>query len=514
MLLEVKDLSLSIGHKTILSKINFSLERGKTLGILGDSGSGKSLTALSIMRLLPHNTHFSADSAISFQERNLLALPEITMQKIRGRKISMVFQEPMTSLNPVLSVGEQIAETIRCHFHFDRHEVYARVLQLLANVGFVAPENIYYNYPHQLSGGMRQRIIIAIAIAAQPEILIADEPTSALDLLTQRQILDLLKSLHDKMHLSILFITHDINVVKRIADDVIVLQRGKVIDITDIQHYHAPPAIDLHKVIDNEDKQTAPLLDVKDLQIYFPIKRGLFKRTVGYVKAVNKVSFSVYPGRTLALVGNSGCGKTTLARGLIRLIDPTAGSVIYNNLDLVKLSSSEFRPLRKDLQIIFQDPYSSLNPRMQVSDIVAEGLCALNLLRSQADREQRVVDLLQQVGLPEDSIERYPHEFSGGQRQRIVIARALAVWPKLVICDEPTSALDRHSQLQIMQLLADLQIQFKLSYLFITHDIPLAAAFADEIAIMHDGEIVEQGGAYQILHDPQHPYTRELLESY
>lgn len=524
-LLEVKDLTINFGKQLIVSKVNFSIDKGSILALLGESGSGKTLTALSIMRLLPHVATPATQSEILFHQTDLLALPVVTFQKIRGCKIGMVFQEPMTALNPVLTIGDQIGEPLRRHLLLNRKSIFERTLELLHDVGFSDPKRLYSLYPHQISGGMRQRVVIAIAIAAQPELLIADEPTSALDVTTQAQILTLLQHLQAKLNLTILLITHDVKVAKKIADHVTVLHFGKVVEQAKVadffvhpQHVYSQQLIAAstfpkRQLTNNEHRQQKIILKVQDLNVYFPIRKGFFKRNIGWVKAVDRVNLQIYQGQTLALAGESGCGKTTLARGLLRLIEPTSGEIFFEGNDIMKSSPQRLRFLRKDMQIIFQDPFASLNPRMLVGDIIAEGLEALKLVKSHTEQEERVDELLQQVDLPLESKHRYPHEFSGGQRQRIVIARALAVRPKLIICDEPTTALDVTTQTQIIDLLLELQQRYKLSYLFITHNIPLAASFADELAIMHEGRIVESGSADQILHHPQHHYTKELLSA-
>lgn len=521
-LLNIKNLTIIHANKSVVTNINFSINQGETLALLGDSGSGKTLTALSIMRLLPPAISITNTSVIELHGQDLLALSEVMMQKVRGRKIGLVFQEPMTALNPVLTIGDQISEVLRRHLKLSKKSAHARTLELLHEVGLPNTASFYNIYPHQLSGGMRQRVVIAIAIAAEPDLLIADEPTSALDVTTQAQILALLKKLQAKFGMAILLITHDVGVAKKLADKTIILKEGKLLDkssITEsdmiVESEPCAPASVLSN--SNKDSHTIilqyPLLATQNLSVYFPIQKGLFKRKIGEVKAVDKVNINLYPGQTLALVGESGCGKTTLAKGILRLIEPTEGSIKFANQELINLPQNKLRLLRKDLQIIFQDPYSSLDPRLLVTDIIAEGLWALKLINSKAEQQQRVDELLKQVGLPADSKHRYPHEFSGGQRQRIVIARALALNPKIIICDEPTSALDVHNQTQIIDLLLKLQAELGLSYLFITHNIPLAASIASEIAVMQQGIVVEQGSIEIILNNPQHHYTRRLLEA-
>lgn len=519
-ILDLQNLTLTIAGKTIVNDVSFSIAQGKTLALLGESGSGKTLTALSIIRLLPPQVQFALSSSIKLRGKDLLKLPEVSMQKVRGNKIGLVFQEPATALNPVLTIGEQISEAIKQHLQLSKHAVHIRILELLSEVGFSKPQRIFSAYPHQLSGGMRQRVVIAIAIAAHPQLLIADEPTSALDVTTQAQILALLQKLQEKLKITTLLITHDVNVAKKIADKVVVLHHGHVVEQTSVAEFFAHPqhpysqqllqASTFAPKLASKPVVEKPILQVEDLCVYFPVQKGIFKRTVDWVKAVDNVSFQIKKGQTLALVGESGSGKSTLARAVLRLIEPTSGNIQFDNKNLITLPQKLLRPLRKDLQMIFQDPFSSLDPRMLVEEILAEGLSALGL--EQKKSAQSYIDsLLEKVALPLTSKDRYPHEFSGGQRQRIVIARALAVSPQLVVCDEPTSALDVSSQKQVLELLKSLQQEYKLSYLFITHNIPLAAAIADEIAVMYEGKIVEYGAATSILLQPQHAYTKKLL---
>jgi len=523
-LLQIKNLSLQLADTPILFDLNFTIKAGEVLALLGESGSGKTMTSLSIMRLLSEDAKINPKSVIQFDGEDLLGLSEVEMQKIRGGKIGMIFQEPMTALNPVLTVGYQIREVLRRHLNLRGRAARNRVIELLKEVGLPDPNRHYNEYPHQLSGGMRQRVVIAMAIAAEPKLLIADEPTSALDVFTQAQILDLLDRLRKKNNMAMLFITHDLIIAKKFADHVVVLQRGNIVEDDDKKEFFMHPHHEYCKQLIHAAEVTAhpqlhehvennlpPLLEVDDLKVHFPIHKGLFKRTVGWVKAIDGIDLKIYPGRTVAVVGESGSGKTTLAKAILQLEKPTGGVVNFLDKDLVKLSTHAMQPIRQDLQIVFQDPFSSLNPKMLVGDIIAEGLLAQKLVSTEQEKEERIDKLLTQVGLKLESKHRYPHEFSGGQRQRIGIARALAVEPKLIICDEPTSALDVPTQGQILDLLQKLQQEFKLSYLFITHNIPVAAAMADEIAIMRHGKIVEYGETAQIVKNPQHPYTKELL---
>lgn len=526
VLLSINNLALNFEQKVILSDIHFQLERGKVLAVVGESGSGKTQTALAIMRLLSSNATISADSLVMLENKNLLTLTEYEMQKVRGFEIGMVFQEPMNALNPVLTIGQQILEVIRRHFKITKKQAKQRVVELLTEVGLPDPARHYDEYPHQLSGGMRQRVMIAIAIAAEPKILIADEPTSALDVFTQEKILNLLKALQAKTNMAMLFITHDLLLAKKLADDVLVLKAGKVIEYASKEDFFVNPQSDYSKAlikaaetIKHEHSQLsnikarAALLSTINLSIHFPVKKGLLKLTRGWVKAVDDINLTINQGETLAVVGQSGCGKTTLAKGILQLVKPTAGKVLFQSKNLLDIAAEELRITRRDLQVIFQDPFSSLNPRMVVGDIIAEGLISQNLMRKNEELNQRIDELLEQVGLPQDAKKRYPHEFSGGQRQRIGIARALALNPKLIICDEPTSALDVYTQNQILELLQTLQQTLDLSYLLITHNIPVAAQLAQRIAVMYQGKIIEQGATTEILNNPQQEYTKALLRA-
>ncbi len=522
-LLEVKQLTIgfntSQGKMLAVNNINFNITPNEVVALIGESGSGKTMTALAVPYLLPPAAQLANTSQIIFKGQDLLNLSEVDFQKIRGRQIGLVFQEPMTALNPVLTIGNQIGEVLKKHFKLSKKAVYARVLELLHEVGIKDPPYCYGQYPHQLSGGMRQRVVIAIAIACHPDLLIADEPTSALDVSTEAQILKLLHDLQIKFGMSMLFITHDLNVAKKISSRILVLKDGNVIDqgtteqILQQKKYTVDfSAIDKAPPIAADKKILAkPLLDIKELCVYFPIQKGLFKRTVGFVKAVDDVNLRLYQGKTIAVVGESGSGKTTLAKAILKLLPIYHGQIFFEDVNLPKSPPLQLHKLRRDIQIIFQDPFSSLNPRMLVVDIIAEGLWAQELIKTDQEKEQRVDELLEQVGLSKDFKYRYPHEFSGGQRQRIGIARALAVKPQLIVCDEPTSALDVESQLEIITLLQKLQNKFKLSYVFITHNIPLAAAIADDIAVMQQGKIVEQGATHAILKNPKHPYTKKLV---
>lgn len=586
------------GLVTAVDGVDLHCKPGKTLALLGESGCGKSMTALSILQLLPPTASILPGSDITIGQENILQLPEVVLRTLRGRRIGMIFQEPMTSLNPVLTICEQISEVLRMHFKLSAPQAKARVIELLTQVGMPDPDARLKQFPHQLSGGMKQRVMIAMALAGEPDILVADEPTTALDVTIQAQILDLLADIQKKSNMAILLITHDLGVVRQVADEVAVMYAGHIVEQAPVdvlfdapKHPYTqlllkalpsadnrknklqviegmvpplttefkacrftercPYAFDTCKTtpptwVDGDEgscvrchlhhpdhsrdaaKQSAKavtsqalpiknigaeILRVENLKIHFPIQKGIFKRTVGAVKAVDGINLTLHEGETIALVGESGCGKTTAGRGILQLINPSDGRVIYQESDLTVASKNDLQTYRSDLQIIFQDPYSSMNPRMMVGEIIAEGIYALKLMRKKADVEARVLELLTQVGLPKDSLYRYPHEFSGGQRQRICIARALAVDPKVIICDEPTSALDVSVQAQILNLLRDLQQQLGLSYIFISHDMSVVSYMADRIAVMYLGRIVEEGPATSVLSSPQHPYTQSLLSA-
>ncbi|MDH3609672.1 MAG: ABC transporter ATP-binding protein [Gammaproteobacteria bacterium] len=518
---------------TAVDGISFEVNEGETFALVGESGSGKSVTALSVIRLLPEAARVTS-GAVHFDKQDLLALPEREMRDIRGSGISMIFQEPMTSLNPVVKVGKQISEVLIRHKGMSKAQARQRALDLLDAVNIKNPAHTIDTYAHELSGGMKQRVMIAIALACEPKLLIADEPTTALDVTIQARVLDLINELQKKFKMAILFITHDLGVVKQVSDHVAVMKQGKIVEqssneifFSNPQHdyswdlFAALPAMEkrgkpllatneIEKVIDQKvtEKDT---LRVADLKVHFPIKKGIFKRTVGHVKAVDGVSLEIPPGKTVALVGESGSGKTTVGKGILRLVQPTSGEVTYLGLPIHQIDKQQLLEQRTNLQIIFQDPYSSMNPRMLIGDIIEEGMKALNVLEDSEARKVRVLELLEQVGLSKDAHLRYPHEFSGGQRQRICIARALAVNPKIIICDEPTSALDVSVQAQILDLLNDLQARLGISYLFITHNMSVVAYFADRVAVMYQGKIVEEGEVEQVLTNPQHEYTKKLL---
>ncbi len=532
-ILQVKNLTVSTGTGTkktdIVNNISFTIQRGETFVLLGESGSGKSITALSIMRLLPAAIKIS-DGSVILHTSNLFQLPENKMRKIRGAKIGMIFQEPQTSLNPVLTAGQQISETLRQHDNLSKKQCIKRSIELLDAVGIPDAERRINEYPHQFSGGMKQRIMIAIALAGKPDLLIADEPTTALDVTIQAQVLNLLRKLQSETGMSILFITHDIGVASQMADHIAVMQNGSIVELKTKKELFSNPenpyTQKLFDAIPSWEKRTEEneieeiertertnLLKVKDLKVYYPIRKGIFKRTIGHVRAVDSVTIDLHAGETVAIVGESGSGKTTMGKGILQLLEVTSGDITYQKTDLNRLDAQSLRKLRSDIQIVFQDPYSSMNPRMMVNDIIQEGMLAQGVGESKKERDEHTVKLLEQVGLLPEYRYRYPHEFSGGQRQRICIARALAVKPKLIICDEPTSALDVSVQAQILSLLKDLQKEYQLGYLFITHNISVVEYIAHYVAVMYEGKIVEQGAVEKILKNPKNPYTKNLLSA-
>jgi peptide/nickel transport system ATP-binding protein len=585
-------LDVPAGELRAVDGISFELKAGECFALVGESGCGKSMTALSLMRLLPEAGRI-AGGRVELGGVDLLGLPEAAMRAVRGKRVSMIFQEPATALNPVLTVGQQISEVITRHSREKNPR--EKTIDLLRAVGLPDPESRYDAYPFQLSGGQRQRVMIAGALAVEPEVLIADEPTTALDVTIQAQILDLLAKLQAERGMTLLLITHDLGIVAKMAHRVAVMYAGEIVELAEREAFmrapqhpysqklfaalpspqrraeglavipgQVPPLtqrfsscrfsdrcelvfdrcrVEAPRLVEplaghlarcflRENGPAAPrtagslegkartegtagqlLLEVKDLKVHFPVRKGIFKRTVGYVRAVDGVSFELREGRTLALVGESGCGKTTTGKALLKLIEPTSGKVLFDKNDLTELTRAEMRPLRAAMQIIFQDPYSSLNPRLRVAEILLEGMRALGVERDDAQRTRALEKILSEVGLPPDSLERYPHEFSGGQRQRIAIARALAVNPRLIVCDEPTSALDVSVQAQILNLLRSLQERLGIAYLFITHNIAVVDYLAHEVAVMKEGRIVEHGAVDEVLRRPRHAYTRELLSA-
>jgi len=580
----------------VVDGVDLEIRRGETFALLGESGCGKSMMALSLMRLLPPSGRIT-EGSVRLGDTELLELPERAMRGVRGGRMGMIFQEPQTSLNPVLTIGRQIAEAVRLHENRSHDRIFQRVSELLRAVGIPDPAPRSGEYPHQLSGGMKQRVMIAMALAGTPKLLIADEPTTALDVTIQAQVLWLLKGLQRETGMAVLLITHDLGVVAETADRVAVMYAGQILETATVADFFSRPAhpysgklmaslpapekragtlavipgqvppLDqpfrgcrfadrCDRVMDHcRDQEPAwhvpspghrvrchlweggeliavadsagsvtkgavprgqigeTVLRVDDLTVHFPIHKGVFRRVVGQVKAVDGVSIDLRTGETLALVGESGCGKTTLGKGILRLIPTTCGTVRFNGTELTRLGGRALRGYRKDLQIIFQDPFAAMNPRMLVGDIVGEGLQALRIEPNRAKRLERVRSLLDRVGMPAAATDRYPHEFSGGQRQRICIARALAVEPKVIVCDEPTSSLDVSVQAQILNLLQQLQRDLGLSYLFITHNLSVVSYLAHAIAVMYLGRIVERGTVTEVLDDPRHPYTKALLSA-
>jgi microcin C transport system ATP-binding protein len=520
-LLDVRDLNVRFrqgGTETIaVDGVSFTLKRGTTLALVGESGSGKSVTALSIVRLLSRAAEVQGQ--VLFKGEDLLAYREARLREIRGAQITMVFQEPMTSLNPLHTIARQIGEILELHGARGAQKIKDRIIELLQEVGIPDPAARLDAFPHQLSGGQRQRVMIAMALANRPDLFIADEPTTALDVTVQAQILELLKELQARHNMAMLFITHDLGIVRKIADDVAVMQKGKIVETNTMAEIFADPRHPYTQaLIAAEPKGTPPAIDMagktileaSDIRVWFPIKRGFFRRTVGFVKAVDSVSISVREGETVGVVGESGSGKTTLGLAILRLIR-CEGAIVFLGRPIEGLNFTQMRPLRRDMQIVFQDPYGSLSPRLPVADIVAEGLGVQYKTMSTARKREIVAQALTDTGLDPEAMDRYPHEFSGGQRQRIAIARAIVLEPKFIVLDEPTSALDMSVQAQIVDLLRDLQKRRGLAYLFISHDLKVVRALASEIIVMRDGKVVESGPAVDLLANPRSAYTRALF---
>ncbi|ODR95527.1 microcin ABC transporter ATP-binding protein [Methyloceanibacter stevinii] len=499
--------------------VSFEIDHGETLALVGESGSGKTVSALSILQLLPYPAASHPGGAIYFKGENLLALPPGGLRHVRGNQISMIFQEPMTSLNPLHTIDQQIAEVLRIHMGITGAKARTRILDLLNKVGIQNPEERLGSYPHQLSGGQRQRVMIAMALANEPDLLIADEPTTALDVTIQAQILELLLQLKAEFNMAMLLITHDLGIVRKMADHVCVMHHGKIVEHGVTKDIFENPKDDYTKhLIASEPKGSPPpadanaktILKTDDLKVWFPIKRGFLRKTVGHVKAVDGVDVDVREGQTLGVVGESGSGKTTLGQAILRLIS-SDGPIVYLGQRIDGYNSKQMRPLRKDLQIVFQDPYGSLSPRMSIGQIIEEGLLIQNPDISREDRDARVARAITEVGLDAKVRDRYPHEFSGGQRQRIAIARALVLEPKFLILDEPTSALDVSVQAQIVDLLRDLQKKHRLAYLFISHDLKVVRALANSIIVLRHGKVVEQGPSQEVFANPKTDYTKALL---
>ena len=519
-LLRVENLAISFAQQQIVKNVNFTLNKGETLAIVGESGAGKSLLALSILQLLPypHAHHPSGEIYLSGQQ--LIGQDKAILEAIRGNRVGMIFQEPMTSLNPLHTVQKQIAETLLIHKGITGKKAQSRIIELLELVGIDAPETRLNSYPHELSGGQRQRVMIAMALANEPELLIADEPTTALDVTIQKQILDLLKSLQERLNMGILLITHDLHIVRSIADSVLVMRHGQVIESNNKDALFTAPRQQYTKMLlDALPSGTVPplknpqlILSAENINVSYPLKKNFWGKTINSLQAVKDVSLQIHQGETLAIVGESGSGKSTLAQAILQL-NKSSGKVVYLGKQIDSLKHKELQKLRAELQIVFQDPFASLSPRLSVRDIIAEGLEVHNtqLSREQIDKEVELA--LQKVGLDKKSALRYPHQFSGGQRQRISIARALILRPQLIVLDEPTSALDRSVQKQVLTLLMALQKEFSLSYLFISHDLSVVKSISHRVLVMRAGEIVEQGTTDEIFEHAQQGYTRLLLSS-
>jgi len=522
-LLSVRDLSVAFrqGTRQLLAvdRISFELKKGETVALVGESGSGKSVTALSVMKLLPYPAASHPSGTVHFKGQELLSLPEHEIRHVRGNDITIIFQEPMTSLNPLHTIEKQIGEILLLHGGIAGAPARARIVELLGQVGIPDPESRLASYPHQLSGGQRQRVMIAMALANEPDLLIADEPTTALDVTVQAQILKLLKELQTRLGMAMLFITHDLGIVRRIADVVCIMKDGKIVEtgkVADVfekpQHPYTRALLAAEPKPDPAPLQPqAPIVvETKDLKVWFPVKRGVMRKVVGQIKAVDGVSIAVRQGETLGIVGESGSGKTTLGLAILRLIS-SDGPILFMGKPLQGLRFKEMRPFRHDMQIVFQDPYGSLSPRMSIADIIEEGLWVHQPQLTAEEREARVVAALKDVGLDPETRFRYPHEFSGGQRQRIAVARAVVLEPTFVVMDEPTSALDMLIQSQIVDLLRDLQKRRNLTYLFISHDLRVVSALASRLIVMRDGKIVEEGPAAELFRAPRSDYTRALF---
>ncbi|MFZ0057029.1 MAG: ABC transporter ATP-binding protein [Pseudolabrys sp.] len=522
-ILSIRDLSIAFGRgdREVLAvdHVSFDIRKGETMALVGESGSGKSITALSVMKLLPYPSAHHPSGSIKFQGRELLTLTEAQIRHVRGNDIAIIFQEPMTSLNPLHTIEKQIREILMLHQGITGEAALARIVELLGQVGIPDPVGRLKSYPHQLSGGQRQRVMIAMALANNPDLLIADEPTTALDVTVQAQILKLLKDTQTSLGMSMLFITHDLGIVRKLADRVCVMQRGKIVEQGEVERVFTAPEHPYTRALLAAEPKPDPappcpdapvVIQTKDLKVWFPIKRGVLRKIVGHIKAVDGVSIQLRKGETLGVVGESGSGKTTLGLAILRLISST-GPIVFMGNEIDGLKFKQMRPFRHNMQIVFQDPYGSLSPRMSVSDIIEEGLWVHHPGLSRAEREKRVVDALNDVGLDPQTRFRYPHEFSGGQRQRIAVARALVLEPTFIVLDEPTSALDMLIQSQMVDLLRDLQKRHDLTYMFISHDLRVVAALASRLLVLRHGKMVEEGAALELFKAPKTEYTRALL---
>lgn len=549
-MLKIDNLKIAFGKKNdrnvVVSDVSFELKKGQSLGIVGESGSGKSLTALAIMKLLPKQAILESGEII-FKDREVLSLSESKIRKLRGKNISMIFQEPMTSLNPVMKCGKQVNESIILHQKISAKEAKKKTISLFKKVNLPRPESIYNSYPHQLSGGQKQRIMIAMAIANKPDLLIADEPTTALDVTVQKEIIALLNSLRNEYGMSLIFISHDLGVIREVADEVIVMYKGKIVEKGKIDSVYNNPQNDYTKgllacrpvgimkgnrlpeiedFVSGKIKTSTPIIDerselidnkdilkIENLSKRYITEKSILGKTNSYVNAVDNVSFNVIKGETLGLVGESGCGKTTLSRAILRLIDTDSGEIFFNDADITKYHGEKLRKERKNINIVFQDPYSSLNPRMTIGEAILEPMIVHNIGKSKKERLKTAKELLVKVGLSENQFYRYPHEFSGGQRQRIVIARALALNPEFIICDEAVSALDVSVQAKVLNLLNDLKKEFGFTYIFISHDLNVVRYMSDRIIVMKDGKIVEAGDSEEIFNNPKKEYTKRLIKA-
>lgn len=574
-LLEVKNLvtqfKTETGFVNAVNNISFTLQSGKTIGIVGESGSGKSVTSLSVMRLIPNPPGKIAGGEIIYHSKtgesiDLVKLSDDEMRKFRGNEIAMIFQEPMTSLNPVMKCGEQVMEAIMLHQKVSKKEAREKTLQLFKEVQLPTPENMLERYPHQLSGGQKQRVMIAMAMSCNPRVLIADEPTTALDVTVQKTILELMKKLQQQYNMGILFITHDLGVIAELADEVVVMYKGNIVEQGSVKEIFSNPKhpytksllacrppvnfrvkrlpvvsdfmerrengdiIEVPKsvsdalkntVITNEERkanhkelyQREKILEIKNVKTWFPSKKTFFGKTLDYTKAVDDVSFDVYEGETLGLVGESGCGKTTLGRTILKLAQASGGEILYKQKNILQMSEADFRQHRRDMQLIFQDPYSSLNPKITIGNAISEPMRVHQIFKTEKERKEKTLELLKKVGLEEKQYNRYPHEFSGGQRQRICIARALALNPQFIICDESVSALDVSVQAQVLNLLNELKQEFKFTYIFISHDLSVVKFMSDRMVVMQRGKIEEMGDPDEIYYNPKSEYTKRLINS-